>query len=129
MQREERDFNGEGHKKRQEEQHLLARGKRELTARQHIENGGVAERMGAVVEIDDRRQHQYGAGHGVQKELHGGVDAALMSPDADQEIYGHEGNFPEHIKQKQVLGQKDSDESELKQQQEGVEFLHSTLDG
>ena len=65
-------------------------------------NDGVVERAGPVVEVDDGDQHQHRAGHGVQEELHGRVDAPLVSPDADQEIHRDQRDFPENVKQEQV---------------------------
>jgi hypothetical protein len=78
---------------------------------------------GLVVDVDDRRQHQHRAGHGVEEELDGGVDAAVVAPDADQEVHRHQADFPEDVEEEQVLRQEDADQAEFQQQQEGVEFL------
>ena len=112
---------------RQEEQHLLEGGEGEAAARELIQDGGVTERAGAIVEINDGCQHEHRTGHGVEEEFHRGVDAAFVAPDADQEIHGHQAHFPEHVKQKQVLRQKDTHQAELQQQQERVEFLDAVL--
>ena len=67
------------------------------------EDARVVERAGAVVEVDDGGQHQHRAGHRVEEELHRRVDAPLVAPDADQEVHGHQRDFPEHVEQEQVL--------------------------
>ncbi len=124
-----RHLDGEGHEERQEEQHLLAGSERKPAARDHVHNGRVAERLRAVVEVDDGRQHQHRAGHGEQEKLHRRVDAALVAPDADQEVHGHQRDFPEHVEQKQVLRQEHAHQPEFEQQQKRVELLHAVLDG
>jgi len=58
------------------------------------------------VECQDREQHDDGAGEGVQEEFDGGVEAALASPDADEEIHGNEHDFPENIEEKEIKGEK-----------------------
>jgi hypothetical protein len=82
-----------------------------------------------VVEVDDGHQHQHGAGHGVEEELHRGVDAAVVAPDADQEVHGHQRDFPEHVKQEEILRHEDAHQAEFQQQQEGEEFLDAILHG
>ena len=74
-------------------------------------------------------QHQDGARHGVDEELEGGVDAAVVAPDADQEVHGHQADFPEDVEEEEVLRQEDADQAEFQQQQEGVKFLAAILDG
>jgi hypothetical protein len=49
---------------------------------------------------DDGQQHEQTSGHGKQKELDGGVDPALASPDADDEIHRHQHDLPEDIEKK-----------------------------
>ncbi len=67
--------------------------------------------------------------NGVQEELDGGVDAAVVAPDADQEVHRHQRDFPEHVEQEQVLRDEDADQAEFEQQQEREEFLDAVLDG
>ena len=129
MQREERHFDREGHEKSQEQNGLLHPVQRQFPAPHHLDQHGVVEGSGAVVEVDDGRQHQHRAGHGEQEELHRGVDAALMAPDADQEVHGHQRDFPEYVEQKQVLRQEYAHQPEFQQQQKREELFHTALDG
>src|SRR6185369_3578201 len=55
--------------------------------------------------------------------------AAVVTPYADQEVHGHEADFPEDVEEEEVLRQENADEAEFQQQQEGVEFLATILDG
>ena len=76
----------------------------------------------------DRQQHQDRAGHGVQEELDGGVDAPRSAPDADQEVHRDEREFPEDVEQEQVLRQEDADHAHFEQQEEDHEILDALLD-
>ena len=88
-----------------------------------VQNFRVAEGLRPVIEVNDGGQHQHRPGHSVEEEFHGGVDAPLVSPDADQEVHGHQGDFPENVEQEQVLRDEDAGQAEFQQQQEGVKFL------
>ena len=129
VQGEDGNFDGEGREKRQEEQQLLAGSERKPAVRDHVHKGRVAEGLRAIVEVDDGRQHQHRAGHGEQEKLHRRVDAALMAPDADEEVHGHQRDFPEHVEQKQVLRQEHAHQPEFEQQQKREELFHTALDG
>ena len=50
-------------------------------------------------------QHQHRSGHRVQEELDRRVDAAVVAPDADQEIHRHQRDFPEHVEQEKSSAQ------------------------
>jgi len=76
-------LDGEGDEEGQKEQHLLEGGEGEAAARELIQDRRVAERAGAIVQINDGRQHQHRTGHGVEKEFHCGVNAPVMAPDTD----------------------------------------------
>ena len=81
------------------------------------------------VQIDDRDQHQHRTGHGVQEEFDRGVNAPVVSPDADEEVHRDQADFPEHVEQEQVVGGEHADQTEFEQQQERVEFFGTLLDG
>ncbi len=51
-----------------------------------------------------------------------------MAPNADQEIHGNQGHFPEDVEQKKVHGHKDADETKFEQQQQGMELFHALVD-
>ena len=90
----------------------------------------VRHREGALVDAQpqDGQQHQDGAGHGVQEELDGGVDAARSAPDADQEVHRDEREFPEDVEQEQVLRQEDAHHAHFQQQEEEHEILDALFD-
>ena len=78
--------------------------------------------MSTVVDIDDGGKHQHRTGHRVQEEFDRRVDAALVAPDADQKIHRHQANFPEHIKQEEVLCHEYTGQAEFQQKQKGEEL-------
>jgi hypothetical protein len=83
----------------------------------------VIEGARLVVQVDDGGEHQHRAGHRVEEELDGRVDAPLVSPDADQEVHRDERDFPEHVEKEQVERCEDADYSEFQEKQEGVVHL------
>ena len=104
-------------------------GQGDLAARDGGQNLRVIE--GARAEIDERdcHQHQSRTRHGVEEELDGRVNAAIMAPDADQEVHGHQHHFPEHEEEEEIPGGEHADEAELQQQKEGEEFLGAVVNG
>ena len=64
---------------------------------QHIENGDVIERTGLCVQENNGGQHKNRTDHRVQEELNRGVDAAIMTPNTDEEVHRYQHNFPEHV--------------------------------
>jgi hypothetical protein len=50
-----------------------------------------------------------------------------VAPDADQEIHGHQRDFPEHVEQEQVLRCEYAGEAKFQQQHEGEELLAAAL--
>src|SRR5438445_340294 len=77
---------------------------------------------------DDPHQHEDGAGHGVQHKFYGGVDAALVSPDADEEVHRNEHHFPEQEEEEEVEREEDADDSDFQHQQQNEKFLYAMLD-
>src|SRR6202022_4689506 len=134
VEREERDFDGEGQEEGEEEVHLFVRGKTNGAGLQHLLNGGQIEsaaRHGAgaqIVNPDDADEHEDGAGHGVEDELDGGVDAALVPPDANEEIHGDEHHFPEEEEEEEVKGEEDADDANFQHQQHDEKFFDAVLD-
>src|SRR5690348_4767834 len=77
---------------------------------------------------DDADEHEDGAGHSVQNEFYGGVDAAFVSPDADQEIHGDQHYFPEEKEEKEVEREEHADDANFEHQQHDEEFFYAMLD-
>ena len=129
VQREQRHFNRERDEECEEEERLFIVREHHFAARDAAENARVIEGARAIEDEDDRDQHQRGTGKRIQEELERGVDAAIVSPDADEEVHGDENDFPEHVEQEQVPRGEDADESALEQQQERVVFFGAVFDG
>ena len=105
VQREQRHLDGERQKKCHEQQHLRARLQHQRARLNHLLDRRQIKCAGGVVQPDNCHQHQNRAGHGVQNEFHRGVNAPLVSPDADQEVHGDQHHFPEQEEQKQIQRQ------------------------
>ena len=72
----------------------------------------------------DTRQHQNGAGEGVKEELDGCVDAPFTAPQADEEVHGDEGEFPEDVKQHHIQGEEHAQHTHFQQQEESHKAFH-----
>ncbi len=123
MEREERNLNREREEEGEEQQRLFGVRQHSVAARNCSQNLNVIERADAKINEDDPRQHEHRARHRVQKEFDGGVNAAVVTPDADQEVHRHQHHFPEHIEEEEIPCGEDSDESKFEQEYEGEEFL------
>src|SRR4029077_10741462 len=108
MEREERNLDGKSNEKGEEEIHFLERGEtngaglQHLLNRRQIEGSPGHQARAQIVQPDDADEHEDGSGHGVKHKFHGGIDAALVSPDADEEIHGDEHHFPEEEEEEEV---------------------------
>src|SRR5438270_811853 len=117
----------------EEEIHLFEAGESNGTGLKHLLNDGKIEgaarsdRRAEIVQPDDADQHEDGAGHGVEHEFDGGVDAALMSPDADEEVHGDEHDFPEEEKEKEVERKKNADDADFEHQQHDEKFFEAMM--
>src|SRR5580704_5176401 len=131
MQRKQRNLDGESDEEGQEQPQLLDARQLRAARLERAQNRRVVEATSAdpLRQIDDRDQHQYRAGHGVEKEFDGSVNAPVVSPDADQEVHGHQANFPEYIKEEEVECREDADQTEFQEQQESVELFGPLLHG
>ena len=103
VEREERNLDRKRQKKCDEQPKLGPGGKHETPRRQRGLDLRVAEREGSgrftmqKIEHEDSYEHQNRSNHGVQDELHGGVDTALTAPDPDQKVHRHQHHFPKDI--------------------------------
>src|SRR6185437_10615414 len=128
VQREDRNFDREGEEKREKERKLLGAGETQAAGLQHRNDGCVIESAGARVQINHRGQNQHGAGHREQEKFNGRVNAALVTPDSDQEIHRDQRYFPEHIKEEKIEGTEDAHESKFEQQEKREELFHAAVD-
>ena len=79
-------------------------------------------------QADDGHQHQHAAGHRVEDELHRGVDAPVVAPDADEEVHRDQDEVPEDVEQEQVERGEDAEHRRLEQQHEDRELLDLLVD-
>jgi hypothetical protein len=116
-------LDGESQAERQEEPGLQARVEDHARLVEDVERirpRRLEEQRG---EGEDGGQHQQAAGHREQDELHGGINAPLAAPDADQEIHGDQGRFPEHVEEEQVERKEDAQDARLQEEHENEVFL------
>ena len=86
-----------------------------------VEAVGAGRRVVQIRQRQNRQQHQHAAGHRVENELHRRVDAALVAPDADQEVHRDQHRVPEDVEQEQVERDEHADHRALEQQHADAE--------
>src|SRR5712692_7661028 len=134
VEREQRHFNGKGQEEGEEEIHLLESGETDGAGLQHLLNGGEIEGAAwdrgrtEIVQPDDGHADEYGASHGVARESDGSLDAALASPNADEEVHGNQHHFPEEEEEEEVEREEDADDADFEHQQHNEKFFDAVLD-
>jgi len=93
VEREDRHLDGEGEEESEEEPERGAAGKSDGAGCDQMLKFGEVKGSRLGVEPDDGRQHEDRGDHGVKEKLDGGIDAALVSEDADDERHGNESGF------------------------------------
>jgi hypothetical protein len=78
----------------------------------------LAQAHAGKIQHQDRDQHQHAADQRVQEKLDRRVLAPRAAPDADQEVHGQQYDFPEHVEQEEIQGQKDSQHARFQQQEQ-----------
>ncbi len=91
-------------------------------------NRGKVECARGVVQPDDANQHEDRARHRVEDEFHGGVYAALVPPNADQQRHGNQHHFPEKEEEEKVEREKHADNADFQHQQHHKKFFDAVLD-
>ena len=86
------------------------------------------ESAGGVIEPEDADEHEDRAGHGVEHEFNGGVDAALVAPDADEQGHRDEHDFPEEEEEEKVEREENADDADFEHQQHDKKFFDSVMD-
>ena len=134
VQREEGHFDGEGEEEGEEKQKF---GGADDTWRSGAKKPGIClqsllderkvEAAGEVVQPDDADEHEDGAGHRIEDEFYGGVDAAAMTPDADEEGHGDQHDFPEEEEEEEIEREEDADDADFEHQQHDEKFLDALV--
>ena len=123
VEREHRHFDGEAEEEGPEDPLLQA--ERQAGLHQLGDFKSVAAELVVVLEVErqDAQQHQHRAGQRVKEELDGRVEFARAAPHADDEVHGHQHQFPEHIEQEEIERHEYAQHAHLQQQEHGVVFL------
>jgi hypothetical protein len=89
----------------------------------------VSAELAEVLEVErqDAQQHQHRTGQRIEEELDGRVQLSRAAPDADDEVHGHQHQFPEDVEQEEIEGNKHPDHARLQQQEHGVVSLDAVL--
>src|SRR5207302_10255048 len=74
---------------------------------------------------EDGDQHREAADDGVDQEFEGGVDAAALAPDADQEVERNQHRLPEDIEEDEVERQENAGGGGFQDQKQEDEFLEA----
>src|SRR6266849_4455622 len=91
-------------------------------------NRGKVECARGVIQPDDANQHEDRARHRVEDEFHGGVYAALVPPNADQQRHGNQHHFPEKEEEEKVEREKHADNADFQHQQHHKKLFDAVLD-
>ncbi|GBD10283.1 hypothetical protein HRbin22_02550 [Candidatus Thermoflexus japonica] len=94
-----------------------------------VEGPRPRERAREEPQRNDRHQHEHRSGHRIQEELDRRVDPSRAAPDPDQQGHGHQGEFPEDIKEQKIQGEEHPQYPCLQQQHQRHIFLRPLLDG
>src|SRR5580658_3988576 len=129
VQREKRNFDGEGEEKCAEHQQFGVRREYELPGLHLRQDIRQIKRSRLGVEPQDGDQHEDRAEHGVQNEFDGRVNAPAVAPHADHEIHGDQRELPEHEKEEKVERKEDADHGRLDDQKRDEETLDVFVDG
>ena len=88
----------------------------------HIHEAEEIEAARLQIQVDKRNQHQHGTEERVQEELEGRVNAALATPDTDDQEHRDQHGFPEDVEQQAIECAEHTDHQPF-QDQEGGEIL------
>ncbi len=128
VERKQRHLDRKRERERQEQPGLQGRRDVHRDEIRQVEARHAGDRLVVVRNPEDRDQHQHAAGHGVEDELHGGVDATLVSPDADEEIHRNQHRVPEEIEEEEIERQEHADHRRFEREHEEGKLAHSGLD-
>src|SRR5438094_5401169 len=132
VEREHGHFDGEGEEEAPEEPDFQWIGEflRSIEQSGNIKRAHRARRNRRVeVQRQNGEQHDYRTRQGVQEKFDGGVETAVASPDADEEVHGNKHHFPENVKEEKVERGEHADHAGLQEQQQNVVFLGARVDG
>src|SRR5438128_10348405 len=109
MQRHQRDFHGESCTKGQEQPELhiaIELARHEVSDFQRV--GSARCFLVEVAKGDDASQHEQAASRCKEHKFESGINTALASPTANQEVGWDQHHFPEDVEEEEVSGQKNT---------------------
>ena len=127
MEREHRHLDGEAQEEGPEDPLLQA--EREAQPHQFGNFKRVLAELTGILEIkrQDAQQHQHRAGQRIKEKLNGRVQLARSAPHSDDEVHGHQHQFPEHVEQEEIHRHEYAQHAHLQQQEHAVVFLEAVL--
>src|SRR5690242_10420348 len=108
MEWKHRQLDGEGNKETQHQQHGRVRRQRGAQQILIFKAIGPGNAMMDEVKRQNSNQHNEAADLGEDEKFDGGVDAALVPPDRNQEVHGHQHQFPHEVKKEEVHREEDA---------------------
>src|SRR5258708_1783640 len=101
--------------------------KRKPTSRALVRQREDIECAGDLVDGDDRHEHQNASDECIEEKLDGGIDAALMAENPDEEVHRDQHGLPEEIEEHQVERAEDPYHTGLEEEQKHHELFQSDL--
>ncbi len=86
------------------------------------------ERTGLPVHCHDRDQHQHGAEQRVEEELEACINAALATPNTDDDEHRDKACFKEHVEQEQIERAEHADHERFQNKESDHVFLDALVD-
>ena len=126
--RPQRDLNRKGDEESEEKPLGGGVETRNLRILNSIANRHVIKAARVRVKPDRRGEHEHRGDHGEEEELHGGIDTAAVTVNADDQRHRNKRGFPEEVEQEQIEGDEDANHRGLEYQHEDEEFLHPIVD-
>ena len=99
-----------------------------LQVDRHVHEHEQVETVGLQIQPDEGNQHQDRAEERIQEELQRRVDAALATPDTDDQEHRDEHRFPEYVEQQAIEGAEHADHQPLEDQERREVLRRAGLD-
>src|SRR5579862_2212259 len=120
----QRNFHCEGYKKSQEEPRSRSSETWHLPALDRSLNSAEVEGSSFRIQPQNRRQHEHGRDHRIQKEFDRRIHSPAMSIHADEQGHRNQRRFPEEVKLEKIQGNEYPDQRRFQDQQQNKKFLH-----
>ena len=129
MEGEQRNLDGEADEHGQEDPVLEIGRDAQFLEGQNVEGPDSLDGVLMEVEGQDSQQEQDRAQQRVEEELDGRVQFPGPAPDADDEVHGHQHDFPEDVEEEEVQSHEYAQHPRLQNQEVAVVLAHPGGDG